>query len=1534
MSSQFGGIGGGISGGTGGIRGGLAGALESFARRRPVRDPFEGMEEWELLQAAGASKDLVEAERLKASVYGPGGTLETSEILGIEQDENEKKGILSGVTDFLTRGGSATVGFLSGLAGLERERRTEDGGELIPEANQTVEGGLGLAFERFMDGLTGEEQFRSADFGVLAYDRETAPTWERVAKSAAGFVLDVALDPITYMSMGGSIFGRVKGAQRVWGAARTKNRANVMDLVDTKNPDQILDIVKTTPEYFGATTSKIAAEIGESLKARGIKVPAKLTSFTMDKVVDILRANPEVARDVAGDMIAANMAVAYRGGSSYGLMGYLKANFGDAGMQAYRALPMDLQGGIRMRVPFSALGGKDPKVLFRIPGTEKLSALTDGARDVFRNTIPGFRSLSADAAGKMGLSDKRLASAYYRSVHDTTRKVYGEWIPETGTIGWLDVKDARNVFADADNALTKFTYDITSLYKSAAIHISKGRKAAEESGENFNEIFYQGALVKRVSGRLGDDGSVKPNLMPTDVFGGNPTIAQREAYDAAVHLQTINTMVLERAQQIWNGDNGRMFKAIGPEGQYWPRMVKDMNDTLKGAKSGVKGKKPDVLFERQRFFSFLDDDGNVGNWFNNLEVQKRFGDIFEVDPERVMYAYMKSVVRAMREEQITKNLLNKGLAFEGTQITELNEAVVSRVGAEVLRKMEARKLRAEQINYVTNRVEAKQVYEALAGWRNVGPRVYTHYRDIPAPEGGGLSQVFQSIDGTRIEKVGDGLGNFRVRRADGKYLNAEGKWSEAENAARAFARRTDAESTANTVMYDSRNMDYQDRAQELLDEFRAVSADELSSLEILNPAWPENWPSGTVDQQEHMVAIVNIIKDFGESRPQSFYSRPIVGQQYKELTERSGLAALAETTALDNNVRGQLASRWDDLKLLTPAALVDDVQRLGSAGSKLSPYIKDFYLPFYAMQKSLMTSQRGPGYVVRNVIGGMWNAYLLGVGSKHWKGAAVALRARNEAFDWAKKQWPDGDVRQADAGLKKFREILEERLGTAPGKEMFDYYESFDAMQLGGRSIRSRTLGTRSDELFDNIPEDISLAIQEGDVSKWSYRSMTDYVGSRNRWAQFMTRQATESEDFLRFGSFLRGIDDFGFGDGGQLASMYTLASQFDYTDLSKFEREKLKLIMPFYTWARNNIPLQFRALMSEPGKVLKAVRINEALKDAFGEPGEEEPLPVWIRQNMGWQIRSDLITGPMGDPLALGLVVGEPLQDLNNIFGAPQEGIKNIVNWREAINSLNPAFATAVTAFTGIEQATGGRLPRTEPAPPWAEPLVRAGYMGTLTPDGDTVVSARTLRVIRDTLAPFGSVERLAPQFFGNERYQRRVLSSWASTLFGVPLRTLDPFQTGSELRTRQNRMDAELKRNLGENVSLYTGWVSRLVDMGATAADMAIVKETVLGLAPNQNISSLPAERMDYTAAKETVEMLRRVERLQEIGVSETVIRSMWENFEPRTDKEVGAGFYSLARQSVPPEVLETLGLSVQDVEMMSREELLAFLERVAGR
>jgi hypothetical protein len=49
---------------------------------------------------------------------------------------------------------------------------------------------------------------------------------------------------------------------------------------------------------------------------------------------------------------------------------------------------------------------------------------------------------------------------------------------------------------------------------------------------------------------------------------------------------------------------------------------------------------------------------------------------------------------------------------------------------------------------------------------------------------------------------------------------------------------------------------------------------------------------------------------------------------------------------------------------------------------------------------------------------------------------------------------------------------------------------------------------------------------------------------------------------------------------------MMVKASQFDYADLSDFEAQVLRRIVPFYVWSRNNIPLQVRAIMLEPGKV------------------------------------------------------------------------------------------------------------------------------------------------------------------------------------------------------------------------------------------------------------------------------------------------------------------------------------------------------------
>jgi len=587
--------GGGLSGG------GLSSrrTLRSFAFR-PFRDPFEELTEAQLLERAGASEAEIERAKLEQRTVGPTGVETLASQIGVEPEE-ERKGFVEGLFDFLGRGRSATVGFVSGLIGAERERVTMEGGRIIERPEQ-VEGGLATALERFSEGIRGEENYLSTDFGVLAYDREEAGLGERALKTAVGFVLDTALDPITYMSMGGSIFGRVRGAQRVYGMARTKNRADLVRLIDDVSPERAIEIVRRTPSRFGASTSKVAATLSE----RG--VPGVTPQSSLDDIVEALTKSPNMVKDVAADMVAANMGVAYRGGSSWGLRQYLADEFSDAGMDLFRKLPADLQGGIRMRVPFSATGGRDPKILFRLPGTEKLSALTDKSRHYLRNVLPGFRSLGDETAGLLGRSDRRVASAYYRSLHNTSKQVFGEWIPETGTIGWLDVQDAKKAFSAADNELTNFMHEVGGIFKKGVKHVDRARRLAKET---FDADFDR-ALNARVSGRLGDGGEIIPqNATLYDVFGPRPTEAQIEAYHAAVDFQTINSMVRGKLEAVFDGDNARMFNAIGPDGEYWPRIVEDMNNALRGV-TPRGGKRPGVLFDRERFFTFLNEDGSIG----------------------------------------------------------------------------------------------------------------------------------------------------------------------------------------------------------------------------------------------------------------------------------------------------------------------------------------------------------------------------------------------------------------------------------------------------------------------------------------------------------------------------------------------------------------------------------------------------------------------------------------------------------------------------------------------------------------------------------------------------------------------------------------------------------------------------------------------------------------------------------------------------------------------------------------------------------
>jgi hypothetical protein len=70
----------------------------------------------------------------------------------------------------------------------------------------------------------------------------------------------------------------------------------------------------------------------------------------------------------------------------------------------------------------------------------------------------------------------------------------------------------------------------------------------------------------------------------------------------------------------------------------------------------------------------------------------------------------------------------------------------------------------------------------------------------------------------------------------------------------------------------------------------------------------------------------------------------------------------------------------------------------------------------------------------------------------------------------------------------------------------------------------------------------------------------------------------------------------------------------FDYQDLTNFERDVLKRVVPFYTWSRKNIPLQLEAFVTNPGKQLMIQKIKDNIEVASGPDSAQAILPDWLK--------------------------------------------------------------------------------------------------------------------------------------------------------------------------------------------------------------------------------------------------------------------------------------------------------------------------------
>lgn len=201
-----------------------------------------------------------------------------------------------------------------------------------------------------------------------------------------------------------------------------------------------------------------------------------------------------------------------------------------------------------------------------------------------------------------------------------------------------------------------------------------------------------------------------------------------------------------------------------------------------------------------------------------------------------------------------------------------------------------------------------------------------------------------------------------------------------------------------------------------------------------------------------------------------------------------------------------------------------------------------------------------PTFVPRNVLGGVFNNLVIGVGVAHYAFTAkeimpVLSRVRRGVSTW------ELEIKYASPKIRAYLEGLS-------GSHVLE--EGFARSSLA--HLRPKTKLKRL-------------------VNPLSYENAIFRTGGRIM---------ESSEDFLRASAFVANFDPLRPATARQARAL-AMAAHFDYKNLTPLEKN-IKRVMPFFTWTKNNIPLQLRMMFERPAIITKYRHLTSNIDAAFSD--------------------------------------------------------------------------------------------------------------------------------------------------------------------------------------------------------------------------------------------------------------------------------------------------------------------------------------------
>ena len=963
-----------------------------------------------------------EAARAAATAYG--------------YEEEGQRGPVASLFDFLMRGQSATMGAATGLVGAQRY------------GDEGSRAGIGEAMRRFGQGLSGQEQYRFSDFtstGRRIAAGEEVGLGQRGWNSALGFVIDTATDPLTYISFGGSIMGRMRAANLVRGkSAGTVGQAGARN----EAREQLLrgiESVDFNPERFARSiidnrvtrTDKLAFDLNRRMKElaasnSSFKVAVDGISFAPTSTIDDIirtsgeifaRSGEDILRNIAADIAPDAAAMAYARRSAAGLRRWANENFGQEIGEAYfRNLPKDIQGGLRIRLPFARNADGTP-IAFGVQGVgagrmgdaspflRRIEDMTQSGRDA-------FRELFEPALGK--LSGKSGEIYYDAVIAATGRKVR----TSKGTDGstWVDYSFSN--YADANRRELRTVFDKRFIEEheiTSQLHRSAKEKYGDAYDRSFVRYMYSTDEVEAAYASI-----------------GNFSDAEQAAINVAHSWRKMLNELGQDSLEVF-GEAGMAFHFLT---DYVPRIMN--KQALAAAKTQKRTNKvsprPGYTKHREQWAAQweISQDGTayVIKWMPNEDIAKINPNVFETDPTVWMSVYLAELRSSLNDQKIINMLRRNGMltTAQMEKYVDLNEAEISRriveltsgssdgqilsriaqtekvlakyapmegdeftavvtelerLGVNFIRKQDVSNYILDR-NIYTNIIDGTEIRQLANGRWQVFDKTGLKLRHNNRVTEDGLIEIGTAGRNSPLLEF-DSYADAKTAWDNYQIVNREGIWQrsylpdEFDKLAREIS-----EINTNPIF-----------ARDRLEEF--VSLSELEKAD-----WAESWMKALArwDMDGYELVLTqsgqpafargmgkrNLVSEQERISPQ--FAEWLGNREYMNVQgiqfDEFGDPTLASQLAIKQKIAENMANDY------APAKFMQNIQRMFQAtqapqtvGGEI---YNNFYKPLYAAQKAWMTLGRGPGFVIRNILGGSWNNWINAVGRDHTLKSAAVVR--------------------------------------------------------------------------------------------------------------------------------------------------------------------------------------------------------------------------------------------------------------------------------------------------------------------------------------------------------------------------------------------------------------------------------------------------------------------------------------------------------------------------------------------------------------